>query len=108
MTAGPTMAAIKMGISLETAVGFHLTSRHFPPIGFMQDACVKAIKLAKEGRENEYVALPAGTTYRGAPEAPASAIIEGHHLEVFLEDPEDYNWDGFPKDYELIVVDEGG
>lgn len=97
-----TMTIIKDGHSLETALAFHLTVRCFPPVGFMADTCAKAIKLAQEDRGHEFVVLPNGVTYRGAPEATADAIVEGYNLWAFLADPNQYDEYGWPIAYEVI------
>ncbi len=78
------------GLGLDTAISFHLTSNHFPPVPtIMVGACVEAIDNANEGEWDKLVQLPEGVGYRGRTVAPTKAIIEQHHLDSFLDDTED-------------------
>ena len=77
-------------ISLEQAVEYQLRVNHFPPVPYsMIPVCIKAIENANEGNWDGMVDLPEGTSYRGSNQAPTSAIIQGHHLEFFLEQEEE-------------------
>lgn len=72
-------------VDIETAVHIHLTSNHFPPVPTsMVSPCLEAIALANDGDYDELVELPDGITWRGAASAPAWALIDGHHLEPFI------------------------
>jgi len=65
---------------------WHLTSNHYPPVpANMVDPCLIAIGACNGGESNFEVDLPDGITWRGHTAAPAWAIVEGHHLEYFLE-----------------------
>jgi hypothetical protein len=71
-------------------ITWHLTSNHYPPVPVnMVDPCLIAIGACNDGQPNFEVALPDGITWRGRSTAPAWAIIEGHHLEYFLEENDD-------------------
>lgn len=73
-------------ITLERAVEWHLTSNHFPPVPVsMVSVCIEAIKSVNEGVEDFRVELPAGVTWHGEATAPAWAIVQGHHLQSFLD-----------------------
>jgi len=74
---------------LETALSWHLTSNHFPPVPTtMVQPCVEAINNANAGEWDKMVQLPDGVGYRGMTSAPTHAIVEQHHLESFLDDDE--------------------
>lgn len=67
------------------AMEFHLTSNHFPPIpSSMIDPCLQAIEAVNQGDYDKLIRLPEGVGYRGLVVAPASAIVEAHHLESWL------------------------
>lgn len=83
-------------IGLEAALSWHLGHNHYPPIpdSFIP-AAVAAIAAANEGEWDREIELPEGITYRGESTAPASAIIEQHHLDAFLHNEEDdFDYDG--------------
>lgn len=74
------------GLGLRTALSWHLTSNHFPPVpDTMIDPCIEAIDNANAGEWDKLVRLPDGVGYRGRTAAPTHAIIEQHHLESFLD-----------------------
>jgi len=73
-------------ISLEMAIGWHLGSNHFPPVAFMSVACIEAVEAARRGEWDRQVVLPEGVTYRDAPTASVSALVEGYHLEPWCEE----------------------
>lgn len=78
------------GLGLTTALSWHLTSNHFPPIpNIMIDPCIEAIDNANAGGWDRTVRLPDGVGYKGGTAAPTHAIIEQHHLESFLDDDEE-------------------
>jgi len=67
------------------AMEWHLTANHFPPVPTtMVDACFQAIDALNEGDYDKLIQLPEGVGYRGRVAAPASAIVEAHHLESWL------------------------
>lgn len=75
---------------IRTALSFHLTSNHFPPVPTtMIDPCIDAIDNANAGEWDKMVRLPDGVGYRGMTSAPTSAIIEQHHLDSFLDSEEE-------------------
>jgi hypothetical protein len=77
---------------LEQGIELHLTSNHYPPVPVeMVPTCIEAIDAVNsEGNWEKEVTLPSGITYRGLPTAPASAIIEQHHLEFWIVESELY------------------
>lgn len=78
-------------LSLEQKLSWHLTSNHFPPVPTsMVQPCIEAIDAVNEGDYGKLIGLPDGVGYKGLTVAPASAIVEQHHLDAFLdEDGED-------------------
>lgn len=73
-------------ISLESALSWHLRANHYPPVPeTMVPVCIAAIDAANEGDWDRSIDLPEGVSYRDQTTAPARAIIEGHHLDSFLD-----------------------
>jgi len=78
---------------LDSALHYHLTANHYPPVpASMIDPCKAAIEAGSVGDWQREIDLPEGVLYRGEKTAPACAVIEQHHLEAFLPDvePDDY------------------
>ena len=79
------------GLTLEQALEIHLTSNHYPAVPLIMVApCVEAIELANQGYWLAEIELPEGVTFRGEPVATAGDIIDGHHLEAWIDYSE---WD---------------
>ena len=75
---------------LSTALTAHLQSNHYPPVPTtMVPACIEAIDLANQDDYDATVDLPEGITYKNATAAPVWAIVEAHHLQAFINDPEE-------------------
>lgn len=78
----------EMGIHLdmETQIGIHLRSNHYPPVpSSMIKPCIEAIDAVNDlGLWDAPIELPEGISWRGQTYAPASAIIEGHHLNAWI------------------------
>ena len=79
-----------------TGMAWHLTSNHYPPVPVaMVDACLEAIDAGLDEDWERPIQLPIDgvdrngepfqITWRGQDNAPAWAIIEGHHLGAWLE-----------------------
>ena len=88
-------AVAQGGISQEQALHWHLSANHYPPVPVsMIPACVAAIEAANDGEWDRLIPLPEGVTWKGHEQAPASAIIEGHHLQSFLDgdDEDEADW----------------
>jgi hypothetical protein len=54
----------------------------------MVDPCIEAIEAANNEDWGAMIKLPGDITWRGKKEAPASALIESHHLEPWLDEVE--------------------
>jgi len=80
-------AMVGQNIPIEVAIGWHLGSNHYPPVPEMAHACLASIRTVNEtGDWDKQIKLPPGVTWKGRRSAPASAIIEGHHLEPWIDD----------------------
>lgn len=77
-------------LPLEDALAWHLRANHYPPVPHeMIPVCKEAIEAVNEYDFDRQIELPLGTTYRGLTTAPASAIVEAHHLDSWIEIEED-------------------
>ena len=73
-------------LDMETQIGIHLSSNHYPPVpSSMVKPCIEAIDAVNDlGLWNALIELPEGVTWRGRTTAPAHALIEAHHLDAWL------------------------
>lgn len=79
------------GMDLESSIGMHLRMNHYPPVPLaMVQPCIDAIDAYWEGNYELKIDLPKDISWRGNNYAPASAIIEAHHLDAWLVDTEGY------------------
>ena len=80
------LARGELGLTLESAISLHLTSNHYPPVPTsMVEPCLLAIEAMNEGEMDQLIPMPEGVSWRGNEEAPAWAIVEGHHLESWID-----------------------
>lgn len=83
-----------LGLDMESAIGMHLRSNHYPPVPLsMVQPCIDAIDAYWENDIQKHIELPEGVSWRGESYAPAWALIEGHHLDAWCQDDfvdEDY------------------
>ena len=81
---------ISENFSLEDGIGMHLRTNHYPAVPIeMVPTCIEAIDAVNsEGDWDKLISLPTGVSYKGLTQAPASAIIEQHHLEFWLIESE--------------------
>jgi len=76
-------------VDIRTALSWHLTSNHYPPIPTtMIEPCIQAIDACNDGVWNEDIDLPEGVFYKGRDTAPAWVIAEQHHLDFWIEEDE--------------------
>lgn len=74
-----------MDISLRRAISIQLQTNHYPAVPLsMVDPCIEAIEACNEDDYNRLIKLPEGVKWRGEEYAPANAIVEGHHLDAWL------------------------
>ena len=87
-----TALDISDNFDLEKGIELHLTSNHYPPVPIeMVPVCIDAIDAVNsEGDWDKLITLPHGILWKGLTQAPASAIIEQHHLEFWLIESELY------------------
>jgi hypothetical protein len=77
--------AENLDISLEQAIGYHLQGNHYPPVPLsMVQPCIDAIDAYYDEDYRREIDLPEGVLWRNQVTAPASAIIEQHHLDAWL------------------------
>jgi hypothetical protein len=78
--------------SLEDGIKIHLTSNHYPAVPIeMVPTCIEAIDAVNsESDWDKLITLPDGILWKGLTQAPASAIIEQHHLEFWIIESELY------------------
>lgn len=78
-------------LARERAIEIHLRSNHYPPVpSSMVGPCLEAIDIVQRSQwgdadASDLVALPEGVRWRGEESAPAYAIVEGHHLDAFIQ-----------------------
>jgi len=63
----------------------HLQGNHYPPVpASMLGPSKRAISAVNRGKHDANITLPEGVKWRGNKKAPASAIVEAHHLHAWL------------------------
>ena len=84
--------ALADNLDIETQIGIHLKSNHYPPIpDIMISPCIEAIDAVNDlGLWNLDIPLPEGVLWKGLTTAPAYAIIESHHLDAWIIEREEY------------------
>jgi len=87
-----TLEDLGIHLDIETQIGIHLSSNHYPPVPkSMVQPCIEAIDAVNDlGLWDLEIPMPEGITYKGLTTAPAHAIIRQHHLEAWLIEREDY------------------
>lgn len=75
---------------IDTALTWHLRANHYPPVPIeMVAVCKEAIEAYNDYDYYREIELPLGTSYRGLTTAPASAIVDAHHLDAWIDSEED-------------------
>jgi hypothetical protein len=98
-------------LDLETQILYHLKGNHYPPVpAEMVAPCIEAIDAYYDEDYSRMIEMPMigdfQILYRGMTHAPASAIVEQHHLEVFIESVDE--WQDGSDDFPLsLEYDEG-
>jgi hypothetical protein len=89
-------------LNLEGSIEMHLTANHYPPVPrSMVQPCIDAIDAYHDEDYQREIVLPEGVSWRGNPTAPASAIVDAHHLDAWLP----HVWDCVCEDCEVIYED---
>ena len=72
-------------LNLEGSIEMHLQANHYPPVPrSMVQPCIDAIDAYHDEDYQRHIDLPEGVLWRGETYAPASAIVEAHHLDAWL------------------------
>lgn len=81
-----TAVGLADGLELDQGLAIHLQSNHYPPVPReMVDPCKAAIFAYLDEDYDKEIELPSPITYKGRSTAPASAIVEAHHLHAFID-----------------------
>lgn len=93
-------------LDLESSIAMHLQANHYPPVPTsMVQPCIDAIDAYHDEDYQRMIELPTGVFWRNESSAPASAIVDAHHLDAWLPHLWDcecaecfveYDADGFP------------
>lgn len=87
-------SAVNDGLtSLDSALHYHLTCNHYPPLpSSLVGPAKRAIQKANRGEWDANVSLRDTdvTHNRYGKLVPVSVLVEGLHLDAFLEPDEDY------------------
>lgn len=84
------LASGELPISLEDAILVHLTSNHYPPLPTsLVPVAVQAIEAVNASDPHAIVRLPLGHAFRGYTSAEAHELVEGLHLEAWVENNDD-------------------
>ena len=79
------LAELDLGLSLEDSIAIHLSANHYPPVPrSMVQPCIDAIDAYYDEDYERLIDLPSPITWRDKNTAPASAIVDAHHLEAWL------------------------
>jgi hypothetical protein len=85
------LASDELGLNLERGLAIHLQSNHYPPVPVaMVQPCIDAIDAYYDEDYDRLIDLPKDVTWRGQISAPASAIVDAHHLDAWLPQEEYY------------------
>jgi len=101
----------EMVLDLETQILYHLKANHYPPVpAEMVTACIDSIDAFYDEDYDRMIDMPKvgdfQITYRGSTQAPAHAIVDQHHLDVFIDSADD--WQDGSDDFPLsLEYDEG-
>jgi len=80
-----TAMGLAEDLSLEAGLAYHLQANHYPPVPVaMVQPCIDAIDAYYDEDYQRHIDLPEGVLWRGYTYAPASAIVESHHLDAWL------------------------
>lgn len=88
-TLATELAEGDFGLDLRAQITIQLRNNHYPPVPYeMVDPCIDAITACNEGNYSASIALPSPIMWRGQDHAPASAIVEAHHLDPWIDQEE--------------------
>ena len=85
-----TLADLGINLTLEDQITIQLRNNHYPPVPYsMVQPCIDAIQACNEDESDKLIDLPEGVEWRGKSQAPAYAIVQGHHLDAWVYSYED-------------------
>ena len=85
-----TLAELGINLTLEDQITIQLRNNHYPPVPYsMVQPCIDAIQACNEDESDKLIDLPEGVEWRGKSQAPAYAIVQGHHLDAWVYSYED-------------------
>ena len=91
-----TLEDLGISLSLEDQITIQLRSNHYPPVPHsMVQPCIEAILACNEDESDRQIELPEGVLWRGQTTAPAYAIVEGHHLEAWVDYGDVYEYEDY-------------
>ncbi len=71
---------------IDTALSWHLSSNHYPPIPqVMIEPAKKAIEAFNEGDTNRVITLPENVSFKEFNHAPAYEMVEAMHLDAWID-----------------------
>lgn len=78
-----------MDLDIHDSIRIHLLSNHYPPVpSIMVEPCIEAIQAFNDEDFQRLIELPEGCYWRNQSTAPASAIVEVHHLDAWINSEE--------------------
>lgn len=84
---------VEFALGMSESIRIHLAYNHYPPVpAIMVEPCIEAINAFNEGDYQKQIELPEGVSWRGSHTAPASAIVEAHHLDTWCHNDEEQLW----------------
>jgi hypothetical protein len=73
-------------LSLHNQISIQLQNNHYPPVpSSMVIPCIDAITAVNDGERERLIELPAGVLWKNQTSAPAYAIVDGHHLDPWVD-----------------------
>ena len=73
-------------LSLQHQIKIQLQNNHYPPVPTsMVFPCIDAIAAVNDGDPGRLIELPEGVLWKNQDKAPASAIVEAHHLDEWVD-----------------------
>ena len=85
--------AMAEATDIDTALAWHLSSNHYPPVpSSMIAPCKAAIEAANEDNWDAEIELPDGILFRGKPTAPVHAMVDQHHLGSWIYSDDEEIW----------------
>ena len=92
-------------LDLDSSLAMHLQVNHYPPVPkSMVQPCIDAIDAYHDEDYQRHIDLPEGCYWRGETYAPASAIVEAHHLDAWLP----HIWDCTCDDCVVAMAEDNG